>query len=100
MKSGGPNALLDGKLALESFFATGELTRLFPDFGRRIRSYDSAFQSAGREAGLQDAAEVVQTLSGFQTADQERAYLDAQIARTVNDATMTDFLTALRGFVK
>lgn len=100
LSGGGPNALLDARLALEGFVSTPEMARLFPDLGRRLRGYDSAFQSAGRKSAFQDASEILQTLSGFQTADQQRAYLDAQIARPAIDASYREFLTALRGYVR
>ncbi len=100
LRAGGPNAILDGKLALETFLASPEMTRLFPDFGRRLRAYDAAFQEAGRQSGLQDASDLVGTLSGFQNVQQQRAYLDAQITRTTDDPTFKDFLTALRQYLR
>ncbi len=95
-----PTAILDGKLALEGFLGSEEMTRLFPDLLKRVRAYDTAFQEAGRTSALQDASDIVQTLSGFQTATQRRSYLEAQIARTSNDDAFREFLTQLNQLVR
>lgn len=100
LRSNRPNAIMDGKLALEAFLASPEMTRLFPDFGRRLRGYDAAFQKAGRASGLQEGSDIIQTLSGFQNTSQQQAYLDAQIERTTQDGPYREFLVALRQYLR
>ncbi|HOV38984.1 MAG TPA: hypothetical protein PLG79_09700, partial [Spirochaetales bacterium] len=59
LRNKGESALVETKLYLDSFLASELLRKVFPNLNLRIKQYDRAFQTAGRNAAFMEAADIV-----------------------------------------
>ncbi len=89
---------LRSKALFDEFLASPELRELFPDLSERVRGYDAAFESAGRDDAIQDMIDIVATLTQLPSTDRV-AFLESEI-RTGDEASLLqDFLYELRDLV-
>ncbi|TVR91249.1 MAG: hypothetical protein EA428_06510 [Spirochaetaceae bacterium] len=89
---------LRSKALFDQFLGSPELRELFPDLSERVRGYDAAFESAGREDAIQDMIDIVATLTQLPSTDRI-AFLESEI-RAGNEASLVqDFLFELRDLI-
>lgn len=93
--SSGPDAVLESKFRLETFLTEAEVAGLLPGLADRVREFDSQFEAAGREAGILDAADILDQFAALPNANQRAAFLTSEIERAADDAILLEFLTIL-----
>ncbi len=76
----GEQGLVEAKRHLDGFLASGEAGDAMPDFLERIKRYDRAFETYGREAALEDVTDVMFQLTSFGSRDEQLRFLDRTIA--------------------
>ncbi len=91
-------ALIEGKLHLDEFLSSAEVSGLFPGLAERIRRYDDGFQETGRRGAILDVMDIVYTLSGLGDDDARRAYLLQERNRAA-EPELVEFLDELRYLV-
>ncbi len=95
LRESGEFGRLRSKAMFDAFLGSAAVRDLFPDLSERVRAYDTAFETAGREDAVQDMIDIVGTLAQLPSADR-LAFLESEI-RAVDEATMVqDFLFELR----
>ena len=97
--SRGDQGLLESKLLLDDFLTSDRVEQLFPGLWNRIKRYDRAFEQVGREAAMQDLADVMGDLSFYDDAAQKTRYLDSQIGAARDDPALAEVLDRVRGLI-
>ncbi len=96
LKTKGSSGLVETKLYLDAFLASEQIRKSFPGFDLRIKQYDRAFQTAGRNAAYMEAADIVYQLSAYSTKSERTRFLNSLITVRKEEETVVDFLKTLR----
>ncbi len=99
LKARGSSALVETKLYLDAFLASEHIRKSFPGMDLRIKQYDRAFQTAGRNAAYMEAADIVYQLSAYPTKSERARFLNSLITVRKEEETVADFLKTLRSLL-
>lgn len=99
LRSKGSSALVETKLYLDAFLASEQIRKPFPGLDLRIKQYDRAFQTAGRNAAYMEAADIVYQLSAYSTKSERARFLNSLINVRKDEETVVDFLKTLRALL-
>ena len=99
LRSKGSSALVETKLYLDAFLASEQIRKPFPGLDLRIKQYDRAFQTAGRNAAYMEAADIVYQLSAYSTKSERARFLNSLITARKEEETVVDFLKTLRALL-
>lgn len=89
---------LRSKALFDEFLGSPAVRELFPDIRERVRDYDAAFESAGREDAMQDMIDIVGTLAQLPSTDRI-AFLESELSAVDEASMVQEFLFELRDLI-
>ncbi|MFP4442444.1 MAG: hypothetical protein ACLFST_04930 [Spirochaetia bacterium] len=95
---GSADALLKAKFVLDEFLRSGPIQKVMPDIDKDIRTYDQAFEEAGREGAILDTTELVSRLLELETREQKVSYMTEQL-EDAESPEMGEFINVLRNLL-
>jgi hypothetical protein len=88
--------IVEAKLYLDTFLATENIRTSFPGFEDRIKRYDRAFFSAGRNEALMEVADIALRVYTFDSKTDIDRYITEELERQKNNQYMVEYLRTLR----
>ncbi len=96
----GEGGLASAKLALDSFLTSEPASGLMPGFWNRTQRYQNAFERAGRQNAIGEAADIVYNLAGARDRAGKLAFLDGEARRYAGDEATLGLIEELRALVE
>ncbi len=90
-----PAALIPAKQLLDDFLASAPVRTAMPGFLDRVRTYDRAFERAGREEAVSGILDLISSLSGYSDRQERLDFIRSEQERAGQDAYMRDLLGEL-----
>jgi hypothetical protein len=100
LRAQGEAGLATAKLSLDSFLTAEPASSLLPGFRNRTQRYHDAFESAGRQNAIAEAADIVYNLAGARDRAAKMAFLDAEARRSAGDEATLELIEELRALVE
>ena len=100
LKRSGETGLFESRLYLDEFLNSEPLKSTLPGLWERIERYDRAYKQVGREDALQDVINIVYDLSEFRESTERAAFLDEEIALSMENQIRVELLEELKHLVR
>lgn len=100
VRAQGEAGLAATKLALDSFLTTEPAATLLPGLKNRTQRYHDAFERAGRQNAIGEAADIVYNLAGARDRAARMAFLDGEARRSAGDPGTLQLIEELRALVE
>ena len=98
LRARGEDGIVEAKLFLDGFLASESIRTTLPGLGDRIKRYDRAFESAGRNDALMEASDIAFRLASYETRAEKVTYLRTELARYSANPSMKEYLETLQEF--
>jgi chromosome segregation ATPase len=95
VRTGSLEELVVSKSYLDSFLSSRTMQSAFPGLLERIKRYDRAFETTGRESAVRDTVRVIRAANALPTKEEKISYLQKRLAGVRSTDPMSVLLKSL-----
>ncbi len=99
LSEAGDQGLFETRYYLDEFLNQRNMASSFPGLWDRVKRYDQAFKTVGRDDAIQDVTYMVYDLAEMGSRENRLSFLDEEIARSEDNPIRIDLLEELKMLV-